>query len=189
MRGAILIGAGLAAILTAGIAREAAQRTMVVERARLGEPPRPAPKAEDLVGSQAPAFTADDLNGKRVGIPESRGRVVVVSIWATWCPPCVEELPRVEREIWQRFRSDVTVIAVARGERRDRVLAFNERAKLTFSLVPDPGARITSGFGPGVIPRTYVVGRSGRIVYQEIGYNASAFPRLVAAVERAVASR
>ncbi|MFP5245722.1 MAG: TlpA disulfide reductase family protein, partial [Thermoanaerobaculia bacterium] len=92
--------------------------------------------------------------------PRRRVKVVVLNVWATWCPPCREELPRLEQEIWQRFRQDVAVVAVAREEDAAKLREFNKKANLTFSLVPDPRGSITHRYGgKDVIPRTYVITR------------------------------
>src|SRR5207244_1817476 len=85
-------------------------------------------------------------HGHDTGTASLRGRVVVLNVWATWCQPCVEELPRVEREIWQRFRPEVVVIAVARGEDAAKIREFNARANLTFALVADPTRHISQAF-------------------------------------------
>ena len=142
------------------------------------------------MGRWVPEFAAVDQNGQRVATAALRGRVAVINVWATWCQPCLAELPRVEREIWQRFQRDVTVIAVARGESAAKIRDFNRTMNLTFSLVGDPRQKITRQFGgDDMIPRTYVIDRSGVVVHQAIGYGDRGFAELVSAVERAVAPR
>jgi peroxiredoxin len=177
-------------IVAAAVSFVFANRPMVVKRPSLGGPPSRTRRQVNLVGRTAPAFTAVDLQGRDAGTAALRGRVVVLSVWATWCQPCVEELPRVEREIWQRYRPDVAVVAVARREDAAKIRAFNQRAKLTFALVEDPRGSISRRFGGDYsIPRTYVIDRAGVIVHQTIGYGDQSFADLVAAVDRAVAQR
>ncbi|HYC88679.1 MAG TPA: TlpA disulfide reductase family protein [Thermoanaerobaculia bacterium] len=190
MRRALIYGALAVAVLLSAAAYWSSRREMVVERPSLGGPPPGArPKRQDLVGRPLPAFTAVDQHGRRVTNATLQGRVAVVNVWATWCQPCVAELPRVEREVWQRFRPQVAVIAIARGESAAKIRDFNQRMNLTFSLAEDPRGKITRELGGNdAIPRTYVVDRSGVVVYQAIGYSDSEFSKLVSAVERAVAS-
>lgn len=165
-----------------------ANRQVVVERPSLGGPPLPERRHENLVGQTVPEFTALDQHGQDAGTAALRGRVAVLNVWATWCQPCREELPRVEREIWQRFRPEVAVVAVARNESAAKLRAFNESAKLTFALVADPKGSISNHFGGNdAIPRTYVIDRKGVIVYQTIGYSEKEFGDVVAAVQRAMA--
>jgi len=110
-------------------------------------------------------------------------------VWATWCQPCVEELPRLEREVWQRLQPDVAVVAVGLGENAAKIRRFNEQHKLTFALVEDPRSRITRRYGgKGPIPRTFVIDRTGKIVHQSMGYGEKGFAELVAAVEKAARS-
>ena len=99
----------------------------------------------------------------------------------------MEELPRIEREIWQQYRPTVVVLGVARGEGVSTLRPFAVQALLTYSVVPDAGRSITRLFGAdSSIPRTYVVGRNGTIVYQTLGYMPGDFERLVAAIRNEV---
>jgi peroxiredoxin len=163
------------AVLAAGVAVQVwmAKRTIVIERPMLGAPP---PTIPDLRGQRMPAFD---------GAESLRGRIVVVSVWATWCNPCRSELPRIEKEILEPHRNDVAVVAFARGETAERVREFNRSANLTMKLIPDPHKEITDRFGGyGPIPRTFVVNRDGVIVYQGLGYSEERFKALEDAVER-----
>ena len=185
---------GLVAVAVALASYVVANRQVVVERPTLGGPPpsNPRPKARrhptlNLVGRAAPAFSAHDLQGQAVGTTALRGRVVVLNMWATWCQPCREELPRVERDIWQRFRQDVAVVAVAEHEDAAKVRVFNQRANLTFALVPDPKGSVGHLYSGNAIPRTYVIDRRGVVVYQALGYDEQTFGELLAAVQRAIA--
>lgn len=139
----------------------------------------------DLVGHPVPEFSAIDQNGSKVDINTLRGRVVVVNIWATWCGPCRNELPRVEREVWKKHQGDVVVVAVGREETSTTIAAFNRHAGLTFSLVPDPKRKITALFGRDAgIPRTYVISRNGTIVHQHMGYGPASFAEIVNEIDR-----
>jgi peroxiredoxin len=190
MRRVLIYGFLASLVMLAAVAYWLSQRELVVERPMLGGPPPTARKHQNLVGRRLPTFAAVDQNGRRVATAALRGQVVVINVWATWCQPCVAELPRIEREIWQRFQSRVTVIAVARGESDDKIREFNRRMKLTFSLVEDPRQKIARQFGgDDMIPRTYVIDRSGVVVHQAIGYGESEFGKLVSVVERAVSQR
>jgi peroxiredoxin len=187
MRRPLIYGSLMVAVLVAATAYWLSHRELVVARPNLGGPPPTPRKHENLVGRRIPAFPVADHNGQPV---PTTGRVAVVNIWATWCQPCVAELPRIEREIWQRFRPHVTVIAIAREESAAKIRDFNRNRNLTFSLVADPEGTLTRQFGgDDVIPRTYVIDRSGAVVHQVIAYNEREFGSLVSVVERAVAER
>lgn len=188
MRRQLMYGSLAVVVLLTAAAYWLSQRQIVVERPG-GRPPTPR-KHQNLVGRRVPAFATVDQNGQRVETAALRGRVAVINVWATWCQPCIAELPRIEREIWQRFQSEVTVIAIARGESAAKIRDFNQRMNLTFSLVGDPRQKIARQFGgDDMIPRTYVIDRSGVVVHQAIGYGDSGFADLVSVVERTVAQR
>ena len=156
-----------------------ATQTVVVERPSLGgPPPPPGPPIPRLVGKKMPPFDGSDA---------LRGHVALVSVWATWCKPCQAELPRIEKEIWQAHRNEVSVIAIASGEQADIVERFNRTAKLTFPLIADPHHKLTELFaGKAPIPRVFVIDRAGVVRYQHIGYNEKSFKELLAAVEREI---
>ena len=182
----VLIVAAIAAIAAVWYA----QRPMIVERPTIGGPPRPPAQHQNLVGRKVPSFAAADMNRQPAGTSGARGRVIVVDVWATWCAPCREEMPRIENEIWRRFSNDVSIVAIADREGADKLHAFNAAARLTFPLIPDPHGTIAPHFGGhDAIPRIYVADRNGVIAYQQLGYGDESFRRVVAAVERAVAAR
>ena len=174
MRSGRLIIASLAVAIAAGVAvtsYRAAHRTMRLEPTRLGEPSPPIHR-ESFIGKKLPSFSAVDLNGHTISPATLAGHVAVINIWATWCKPCLIELPRMERDIWQQQQPAVIVVGVARGQDAGVVGNFNA-AHVTYSLVPDPDLSITRLFGDERgIPRTYVAGRDGRIVYEAMGYSS-----------------
>ena len=184
----VLLFVAIAAIASYRIAHQ----TIVVGRANAdaGPPPgmRMPPTAPNMVGQPVPRFMTVDLNGAPVSADALRGRVLLLDVWATWCKPCREEMPRLEQEVWRKHQTDVAVVAVARGENADKVRAFNQQAGLTFTLVPDPRQTLSHQFGGNApIPRLYLVGRNGIVVDQHIGYGEESFKNLVANVEQEIA--
>ena len=193
MRKPVILALAVIVVAVAAASLWLARRPVVVERpggagppGSLGFPGGP-PRIKDFVGRKAPDFEGVDLQGRAVSSAALRGRVVVLNVWATWCGPCQLELPRLEREVWQRFQPNVAVVAAARAEDAAKIRAYNEHAKLTFSLVEDPDTDISRAYGDGPVPRTYVIDRKGTVVYQVLGYGELEFPKLVAAVEKAIA--
>lgn len=186
MRRGIVYGLAVIAAAVVALAYWFANRTVIVGRATIGVSPPRNERPRSRTGEPAPLFNALDESGREVGTASARGRVIVVSVWAPWCRPCVDELPRVEREIWQRFKPQVDVLGLALGETAPKVRDYNRAAGLTFPLVPDPDAKIARLFGAEhSIPQTFVIDHSGRIVYHAIGYGPRDFDLLVSAVQRA----
>ncbi|MDT5158252.1 MAG: hypothetical protein QOH51_2609 [Acidobacteriota bacterium] len=152
----------------------------------LPAPEAPAHAAQDdiqsytRVGQKMPAFSFNTLDGKESSISELKGKVVFVNFWATWCPPCLAEMPRMEREVWRRFKSspDFFMVAIAREQTREEITPFLKENRLTFPAAPDPTREVFRLFGNGGIPRSYVVGRDGQILFQSVGYNEGEFEKM-----------
>jgi peroxiredoxin len=128
------------------------------------------------VGQQVPGFAVTTLDGMKFDTAALRGKVIVVSFWATWCEPCQEELPRLDRELWQTYRSDnFALVAIAREQTLAEIGAYQKRKHLNLPLAADPHRVIFSQFATEGIPRTFLIGADGRILYQTLGYMPSDF--------------
>lgn len=155
---------------------------------RVGVEPAPDTDGHTKVGDPAPAFELQSLDGKPIKEADVKGKVVLLNFFATWCGPCLAELPRVEREIWERFRSKgLIVLAVGREHTPEELVEFNTERKFTFLLAADPQRKVYDTFAAKKIPRSYVLGADGKIAYQSVGYSTPEFERLIAAIERELA--
>ena len=121
-------------------------------------------------GTQAPPLRLPALAGGEVALDSYRGRMVLVNFWATWCPPCVEEMPSLERLHRALAGEGLVVLGVSVDDDGAALEAFVRRAGVTFPILRDPGAR-----GPAAAwrttgwPETFVLDRSGRIVRKIVG--------------------
>ncbi|QHW35411.1 redoxin domain-containing protein (plasmid) [Paenibacillus rhizovicinus] len=109
----------------------------------------------------APAFDLKDMDGKEIRLSDYRGRRVVLHFWATYCPPCVKEMPVMQRIA--RQRDDTTVIGVNIGQSRGTVEAFAKSNGLTFPLVIDAVGKITDLYRIQALPTTILIGSDGRV--------------------------
>lgn len=136
------------------------------------------------VGDAAPDFRVELFDGSTFTLSSLRGKVVLLNFWATWCPPCREELARVPEQIVARFagRDDFVFLPVSRGESREEVAAFRERTGYTFPMGLDPDEKIFGRYAATAIPRNFLIGRDGRIVETLIGYEPEEFDALVARI-------
>jgi len=141
------------------------------------------------VGQQVPAFSVTTLDGTQLKIADLKGKVVFVNFWATWCGPCWEELPRLEKEVWQKYKSstDFVMVAIARQQSDEEIAAFRKEYGLSFPMAADPQREVYKLFGKAGIPRGYVVGTDGKILYQSIGYDPDEFDRMKKVIEKALA--
>ena len=122
------------------------------------------PQAGLEVGMQAPGFTLRNLNGNLEGLSEFKDQVVVLNFWATWCAPCLEEMPAFEK-LYRRYRSQgLTVIAVSldKGD-TSKVEKFVDEHSLTFPVLLDLDGIAERIYPSFTIPFTYVIDKRGRI--------------------------
>lgn len=138
-------------------------------------------------GQQVPAFTVKMFDGTTVNIQDLKGKVVLVNFWATWCPPCRQELTRVQKDIIDRFKSrDFVFLPISRQEKYETVKAFREKTGYTFPMGLDTDRKVFSLFATESIPRNFLIGKDGKIVFMEIGYSEESFQKLIQEIEKAL---
>ncbi|MBO7331206.1 MAG: redoxin domain-containing protein, partial [Alistipes sp.] len=105
-------------------------------------------------GDKAPDFTVEMVNGEQITLSKLKGKVVVVNFWATWCPPCRQELKVVEKELINRFKGkDFVFLPISRGEAKKTVEAFRKQNGYTFPMGLDPKQTIYKKYASNYIPR------------------------------------
>lgn len=123
-------------------------------------------------GDVAPDFTVEMLDGKKVTLSSLRGKVVLVSFWATWCPPCRQEMSHMQEGVIDRFAgSDLVVLPISRGEKRETVEKFIEKMGYGFPVGLDADQSIYSKYASNYVPRSVVINREGEVVYVAVGYD------------------
>ena len=125
------------------------------------------------LGSKAPDFSAWTVDGQRrtERLDQYKGSVVLVNVWATWCPPCVVEMPAIQRLYQDLGPQGLKVIAVSIDtEATDSaVRAFATKRGLTFDILRDSAQHITQQYQTTGVPETFVIGRDGVIRKKVIG--------------------
>jgi peroxiredoxin len=117
----------------------------------------------------APDFTLQDVNGKRHTLSDYRGKVVVINFWASWCPPCVSEMPSLQILADKLSRHQIPVIGVGVGERRDSVRRFLKSMPIRFPLLLDINSEVMETWSAPSLPTTLVIDQKGRIVLLALG--------------------
>lgn len=120
------------------------------------------------VGSAAPDFTVHDSE-RTVGLSQFKGQVLVLNFWATWCPPCIEEMPSLVR-MQQRMQSKaVTVLAVSVDVDESNYRRFLQDHNVNLLTVRDPDQKTNSLYGTFKFPETYIIDRNGVVRRKLIG--------------------
>ncbi|MEE8391567.1 MAG: TlpA disulfide reductase family protein [Anaerolineae bacterium] len=134
----------------------------------------------------APDFTLTLFDGGQITLSELRGQVVVINVWASWCPPCRDEALVLENG-WQRYRDrGVTFIGVDYKDTEPAARAFIEEFGITYPNGPDLGSRISEAYHVQGVPETFFVTPQGEIAEVFIGPLSEAY--LTATLERILAS-
>lgn len=159
-----------------------------------GAEPEPQPadelEATTLVhaGEEAPDFSVGMFDGSTVTLSELRGKVVLLNFWATWCPPCREELTHVQSDIIDRFAGrDFLFLPVSRGESRQAVAAFRQKTGYDFPMGLDSTRSVYNRYASNYIPRNFLIDAEGKVVTATIGFEPEEFDELIRAIEATLA--
>ncbi|HZW02714.1 MAG TPA: TlpA disulfide reductase family protein [Anaerolineaceae bacterium] len=120
------------------------------------------------VGATISDFTLVDLAGETVQLSDYRGQVVVLNFWATWCPPCIEEMPLLE-QYYQDNKDRLVVLAINYEEGRSLVEPFTADLSITFPVLLDEGGDVIRQYYVRSFPTTYFVDAEGVLRAQHIG--------------------
>jgi cytochrome c biogenesis protein CcmG, thiol:disulfide interchange protein DsbE len=137
--------------------------TYWILRLRAGTP------QEVAVGESAPNFELPALGHGTAGLGEYRHQVVVLNFWATWCPPCVEEAPSLEKFAEQMRSEGVAVIGVSVDQDQAELEKFVAEYGLTFPIARDPNQDLAGRYGTSKFPETYILDRDGRVAEKIVG--------------------
>ena len=118
----------------------------------------------------APDFTLPCLNGELISLSEFKGNVVLINIWATWCPPCVYEMPSMEK-LHQQFKSEkFKILAISIDSQGAKAVApFMKNHNLTFQTLIDPAGTIRTSYGVNSIPQSFIIDKQGHLLKKIIG--------------------
>ena len=139
------------------------------------------------VGDIAPEFSVVADDGSSIESDSLRGKVVVVNFFATWCGPCVQELPHLQA-LWNEFgtNQEFSMVVIGREETPEAVAEFKSKHGLTLRMAADPERTAFNRYASERIPRTYVISRDGTIVYQAVGFYPEEFSKLRESIVRAL---
>lgn len=140
-------------------------------------------QGEDIVkvGDAMPAFTIVHDDGTKIESTELKGKVVLINFFATWCPPCQTELAKIKDSFWPTIKDnkDFVMLVIGREHNDAELKTYNEKKGFEFPLYPDKDRKIYGTFAKSLIPRTYLIDKSGKVVKAHVGYKEADFNELV----------
>lgn len=139
------------------------------------------------VGDTAPDFTVTMLDGRQIKLSELRGNVVMLCFWATWCPPCRQELSHLQADVIDKYQGKkLVVLPISRGEKRDVVEKFIIDNGYKFGVGLDTDRKIYDQYASNYIPRTFIINKQGKVVYRTAGYDEEVAKQVDAAIQKAL---
>jgi len=125
-----------------------------------------------ILNIEAPDFTLKDIMGDKVSLKDYRGKIVLVDFWATWCPPCREELP-VYQELKDEYAGDdIVFLAISTDKDTSKVIPFIEKYGYNFTVLYDKGMKVE--YNVAGIPTVFIIDQAGVIRYKHVGYRPDA---------------
>lgn len=140
------------------------------------------------VGQIVPEFTIVSDNGNALKSSSLKGKVILINFFATWCPPCQKELAEVQESLWPKYQNnkDFIMLTIGREHTDADLNTYNEKKGFTFPLYPDKDRSIYDLFAKSLIPRTYLIGKDGKIIYKTVGFKDEDFKTLMQKIETAI---
>lgn len=152
----ILVGIGLLVLIGAAIYLQANKQSTPAAQNLFLLPPIE-------VDQPAPELTLYDLDGNQVSLSDFAGEVVLVNNWATWCPPCRQEMPEFQNYYKKYQDQGFQIVAIEAGQPKADVEAFVEEQGLEFIILLDPGLLSLATFQNSSLPNSWVIDRRGHL--------------------------
>jgi len=131
-------------------------------------------------GLRAPNFSLPGLDGRMVSLTDYKGKVVLLNIWATWCPPCVEEMPSMEK-LYQELKGEgfeILAVSIDESGAQD-VLPFMKKHKLSFPALIDSKGALKGLYQTTGVPESFIIDKDGILVEKVIGPRNWAVPEAI----------
>lgn len=125
------------------------------------------------MGESIPSFTYIDNNGETQKSDDLKGKVVLINFFATWCGPCMVEMPLLDKQIWDKYKNnpDFKLISFGRDHDLAEMKEFAKKKGFGFPICPDKGKLIYNKFATQYIPRNYLIDKNGKVVYVSVGFS------------------
>ena len=137
-------------------------------------------------GDVAPDFSVEMLDGSNVTLSAFQGKPTLLIFWATWCPPCREELAHLQEGVIDVYGKAINVLPVSRGEKRGVVEEYISKMGYTFAVGLDGEQKAYRKYASNYIPRCFVIDSKGTVLYSGVGYDEGVAGEVKAALDKAL---
>jgi thiol-disulfide isomerase/thioredoxin len=117
----------------------------------------------------APDFILQDIDGRQHAFSDYRGKVVVINFWATWCPPCISEMPSLERASVKLAKQGIPILGIDVGEDRETVMQFLNTTPVSFTVLLDIKSEVLGSWAVPSLPTTLVINQEGKMALLAVG--------------------
>jgi cytochrome c biogenesis protein CcmG, thiol:disulfide interchange protein DsbE len=149
----------------------------------LSTPFRPAARRSNLLGKEAIAFALKDLDGNQLDLQSLKSKVVLLDFWASWCGPCVAEMPHIEK-LHKDFKDQGLVVLGVNNEEAEVARSFMKEKGYTFTSLVDEGREVAGKYEVSGIPQVFIINREGNVKWHALGYGPGKEVELRDAVEK-----
>ncbi|WP_306620893.1 TlpA family protein disulfide reductase [Chryseobacterium ginsenosidimutans] len=127
-----------------------------------------------------PKFTVKTENGI-LKSSNLKGKIVLINFFATWCGPCMKELPHLQKEIWEKYKDNkkFSLLVIGREHSQSEITEFKAKKGFTLPIYPDEDRSVYSLFAKEYIPRNYIIDKKGNVVYTSISFDEIEFKKMV----------
>ncbi|WP_158275688.1 TlpA family protein disulfide reductase [Marinilabilia rubra] len=132
-------------------------------------------------GDKVPEFAIEIEDGKTLNISDYEGSVVFINFFATWCGPCRKELPFLQKDVWDKYKTkdNFKLMAIGRGHDQEEVDTFKKEQGFQIPMYGDKDKSVYTKFATRYIPRNYIIDADGEIVYASQGFSKEEFEKMV----------
>ncbi len=141
-----------------------------------------------VAGDTAPDFSITTDEGRTISRSNFGGKLLVLNFWATWCPPCLEEMPSLDQFQKKLAGSGVVVLGVSVDQNARAYRNFLSRVKVAFETARDPEGKINAEYGTFKYPETYIIDSRGKVIEKIVGPTDWTDPSVLSRVRALLAS-
>lgn len=132
---------------------------------------------------RAPDFTLSDTAGKMVKLKDFKGEVVLVTFWATWCPPCKEEMPSLDKLQTLFDKKGLIILAINDYEPKKKAMDFVKKNGYRLTVLIDEKGEVSKSYKASFLPTTFIIDRNGMATGRAIGERKWASPAMLKLIE------